>query len=131
MHVLVPIDGSESSLNALEFGALFAREFGANLDVVHVTDERTAETEELFERARDLLSEVGVDGEPEAVLDDVVTESEAARKVGRRLIELAAERGYDHVVMGRESGGRLERFVVGSASETLVEESDLPLTLVP
>jgi nucleotide-binding universal stress UspA family protein len=131
MHVLVPIDGSESSLNALEFGALFAREFDADLDVVHVTDERTAETEELFERARDLLRGVGVEGDPELVLDDVVTESEAARKVGRRLIALAEERGYDHVVMGRESSGRLERFVVGSASETMVEESDLPLTLVP
>jgi nucleotide-binding universal stress UspA family protein len=131
MHVLVPIDGSESSFNALEFGALFAREFGSDLDVVHVTDERTGETEELFERARSLLEEVGIDAEPEAVIDDVVTQSEAARKVGRRLIELAEQRGYDHVVMGRESGGRLERFVVGSASETLVEESDLPLTLVP
>jgi nucleotide-binding universal stress UspA family protein len=131
MHVLVPIDGSESSLNALEFGALFAREFDADLDVVHVTDERTAETEELFERARGVLREIGVDSEPELVLDDVVTESEAARKVGKRLIELTRERGYDHVVMGRESSGRLERFVVGSASETLVEESDLPLTLIP
>lgn len=131
MHVLVPIDGSESSFNALEFGGLFAREFEADLDVVHVTDKRTAETEELFDRARDLLGEIGLEIEPEAVIDDVVTESEAARKVGRRLIELAEERGYDHVVMGRESGGRLERFVVGSASETLVEESELPLTLVP
>lgn len=131
MHVLVPIDGSESSFNALEFGALFAREFEADLDVVHVTDERTDETEELFERALEVLREVGVEAEPEAVIDDVVTESEAARKVGRRLIELAERRGYDHVVMGRESGGRLERFVVGSASETLVEESELPLTLVP
>lgn len=131
MHVLVPIDGSESSFNALEFGATFARAFEADLDVVHVTDERTAETEELFDRARALLREIGIEAEPEAVIDDVVTESEAARKVGRRLIELTETRGHTHVVMGRESGGRLERFVVGSASETLVEESDLPLTLIP
>ena len=131
MHVLVPIDGSESSFNALEFGATFAREFEADLDVVHITDEHTAETEELFERARNLLRAIGIEAEPEAVLDDVVTESEAARKVGRRLIEIAEQRDYNHIVMGRESGGRLERFVVGSASETLVEESDLPLTLVP
>lgn len=128
---MVPIDGSEGSFAALEFGALFARQFEADLDVIHVTDERTDDTEELFERARAALAEAGVNTEPEVVLDDAVTESNAARKVGKRLIDLAGERGYDHIVMGRESGGRLERFVVGSASDAVVEESDLPVTLIP
>lgn len=128
---MVPIDGSEGSFAALEFGALFARQFEADLDVIHVTDERTDDTEELFERARAALAEAGVNAEPEVVLDDAVTESNAARKVGKRLIDLAGERGYDHIVMGRESGGRLERFVVGSASDAVVEESDLPVTLIP
>lgn len=130
MHVMVPIDGSEGSFAALEFGVLFARQFEADLDVIHVTDERTDDTEELFERARAALAEAGVNAEPEVVLDDAVTESNAARKVGKRLIDLAGERGYDHIVMGRESGGRLERFVVGSASDAVVEESDLPVTLI-
>lgn len=128
---MVPIDGSEGSFAALEFGALFARQFEADLDVIHVTDERTDDTEELFERARTALAEAGVNAEPEVMLDDAVTESNAARKVGKRLIDLAGERGYDHIVMGRESGGRLERFVVGSASDAVVEESDLPVTLIP
>lgn len=128
---MVPIDESEGSFAALEFGALFARQFEADLDVIHVTDERTDDTEELFERARAALAEAGVNAEPEVVLDDAVTESNAARKVGKRLIDLAGERGYDHIVMGRESGGRLERFVVGSASDAVVEESDLPVTLIP
>lgn len=129
--MLVPIDDSEGSFDALRFGAALAARFETPLDVIHVTDERTDATEELFDRARTVLDEAGVDSEPELLLDDVVTESNAARKVGQRIIDLADQRGYDHIVMGRETSGRLERFVVGSASETIVEESDLPVTLVP
>lgn len=131
MQILVPIDGSDSSFDALRFGIEFAREFDTDLAVVHFAAERTDATDELFERARATISEGGLGSEPELIETEVVTESGAARKVGQRIIELAEERGYDHVVMGRSTSGRLERFVVGSASEAVVEESDLPVTLVP
>ncbi len=131
MQVVVPIDGSDSSFDALRFGIEFARGFDAGLSVIHFAAERTDATDELFERARVALSEGGIDAEPELLETDVVTESSAARKVGERIVALAEDRGYDHVVMGRATSGRLERFVVGSASEAVVEESDLPVTLVP
>ncbi|MDL5360433.1 universal stress protein [Halalkalicoccus sp. NIPERK01] len=131
MQLLVPIDGSASSFDALRFGVEFASGFDADLAVVHFAAERTDATDELFERARAAISERGLDPEPELVETDVVRESGAARKVGQRIVALAEERGYDHVVMGRTTSNRLERFVVGSASEAVVEESDLPVTLIP
>ena len=131
MYVLVPIDGSESSLRALRFGASLAYRFDADIDVVHFAAERTDDTDELFERAREIAREVGLAVDPELILDDVVEERAAAQKVGEQLIDLAEERGHDHVVMGRDSTGRLERFVLGSASETVIEESALPVTLIP
>lgn len=131
MQILVPIDGSDSSFDALRFGIEFARGFDADLAVVHFAAERTDATDELFERARAAIAEAGLDAEPELIETEVVTESGAARKVGQRVIEIAENRGYNHVVMGRATSNRLERFVVGSASEAVIEESDLPVTLIP
>lgn len=131
MQLLVPIDGSDSSFDALRFGIEFARGFDAGLNVVHFAAERTDATDELFERARAAIAEAGLDAEPELIETEVVTESGAARKVGQRVIEIAEQRDYDHVVMGRATSNRLERFVVGSASEAVIEESDLPVTLIP
>jgi nucleotide-binding universal stress UspA family protein len=131
MQLLVPIDGSDSSFDALRFGIEFARGFDADLAVVHFAAERTETTDELFKRARAALAEGSLDTEPELVETDIVRESGAARKVGQRIVELAEGRDYDHVVMGRATSGRLERFVVGSASEAVIEESDLPVTLIP
>ncbi|MEM4780324.1 MAG: universal stress protein, partial [Halalkalicoccus sp.] len=115
----------------LRFAIEFARGFDADLAVVHFAAGRTDVTDELFERARAAIAEAGLDAEPELIETEIVTESGAARKVGQRIVALAEERGYDHVVMGRTTSNRLERFVVGSASEAVVEESDLPVTLIP
>lgn len=131
MQILVPIDGSDSSFDALRFGIEFARGFDADLAVIHFAAERTDATDELFERARAAIAEAGLDAEPELIETEVVTESGAARKVGQRVVEIAEERDYNHVVMGRATSNRLERFVVGSASEAVIEESDLPVTLIP
>ena len=131
MQIVVPIDSSESSFDALRFGIEFARGFDADLAVIHFAAERSETTDELFEQARAAIAEAGLDAEPELIMTAVVTESGAARKVGEQIIALAEERGYNHVIMGRATSSRLERFVVGSASEAVIEESDLPVTLIP
>lgn len=131
MQIVVPIDGSDSSFDALRFGIEFARGFETDLSVIHFAAERTETTDELFERARAAIAEAGLDAEPELIETEIVTESGAARKVGEQIIALAEERGYDHVVMGRTTSNRFERFVVGSASEAVIEGSELPVTLIP
>ncbi len=131
MHVLVPLDSSDSSLSALRFGAALATRFDGDIEVVHFASNRSDETDDLLSRAEELCREAGLSVEPELRLTEDVTKSNASGKIGRRIIDLAEERGYDHLVMGRRTSGRLERFVVGSASETVVTESDLPVTLVP
>ena len=131
MHVLVPVDRSDASTRALRFGAELADRFDADFSVVHVTEERTEKTERLLSRTRTVLEEVGTGCEPEVVLAEKISESGGARRVGDLLLDLAEERGYDHVVMGRHGGGRLERFVLGSASEVVLEEGDVPVTLIP
>ena len=131
MEVLVPIDGSDCSIRALEFAAEFVDRFEASLHVVHISDSETEATDEIVERAREVLAETGVEDEPE-VSTDVELAFRPADRVGKDILELVKDRGYDHVVMGHHgSGGAVERAILGSAAHTVVEEEVVPVTIVP
>ncbi|WP_137284083.1 universal stress protein [Halorussus salinisoli] len=130
MEVLVPIDGSECSFRALDFAIDFARQFEASLHVVHITDAETDATDDILERARERLREDGIAGEPE-ISTDVDLSFRPADRVGEDILELVAERGYDHVVMGHHGSGTVDRVILGSAAHTVVEEEVVPVTIVP
>lgn len=131
MKVLAPVDGSGSSLEALAFAADLATRFGGSLDVVHITDYEDDATEEVRARARDVLADRDVDAEPEVITQMELADRGASTKIGRHILELVSKRGYDHVVIGRHGGGHLEKLVLGSASEKVVSESEVPVTVVP
>jgi nucleotide-binding universal stress UspA family protein len=130
MELLVPIDGSECSHRALDFAIEFARRFEASLHVVHVSDAETDATDEILARAREQLAEAGIDDEPE-VSTNVDLAFRPAEQVGKDILELVEERGYDHVVMGHHGGSTVERAMLGSAAHTVVEEETVPVTIVP
>ncbi|MFB6123238.1 MAG: universal stress protein [Haloferacaceae archaeon] len=130
MDVLVPIDGSESSLRALEFAIDFADRFDASPHVVHVSDAETDATDQILATAREHLAEAGVDAPPELVLDERVSVRTDAR-AGERIVELVEERGYDHVVMGHHGSSDVKRAILGSAAETVVRSESVPVTVVP
>jgi nucleotide-binding universal stress UspA family protein len=130
MEVLVPIDGSECSFRALDFAIEFVRRFEGSLHVVHVSDAETDSTADILERARERLTAAGVEDEPE-ISTNVDLAFRPADTVGRDILELVAERGYDHVVMGHHGRGAVERAILGSAAHTVVEEESVPVTVVP
>ena len=130
MDVLVAVDGSDNSMRALRFGVEFADRFDASMDVVHVTDNETEATEAVVDRAGEVLDSVGVDVDPEV---DVAATMEipTAREAAKRLLELVFDRGYDHVVIGHHGAGTFERAILGSASESVVRGTPVPVTVVP
>jgi nucleotide-binding universal stress UspA family protein len=130
MNVLVPVDGAEPSFRALEFAAEFSRRYEAGLHVVHVTDRETDATEAILERAREALEEEGIEDTPE-LSTDLELSSRPARKVGQDILDLVEERDYDHVVMGHQDSGTVERAILGSAAETVIQSDEVPVTIVP
>lgn len=130
MDVLTAVDGSENSMRALEFAAEFAVKYDAELRVVHVSDAETDATDAIFDRARDVLadSEVTADMELRETNQMPVRSAEAAAK---ELLAYVAENEIDHVVMGHHGAGRVERALLGSASETVVRGTTIPVTVVP
>jgi nucleotide-binding universal stress UspA family protein len=135
-RVLVPIDGSEGSQEAVDHAV---SEFpDAEIVLLHVIDpvgsgydaesvvpglseewyashEETAE--ELFEKARERTGR----------------EFETATEVGRpsrEIVEYAESEGIDHVVMGSHGRSGMARLLLGSVAETVVRRSPVPVTVV-
>lgn len=130
MQILVPIDGSETSFRALRFAADLARQFEGDLHVVHITDSETDATRSIIDHAREVLADEGVVDTPEVSID-LNLDLRPSVRVGENVLNMVAERGYDHVVMGHHGSSTVERAILGSAAETVIRAEAVPVTVVP
>ncbi len=130
-HVLVPIDGTDVGFRALTFGADLAAKFEAKLDAVHITTEETEANAPVLDRAERILATSDATTSLE-VSPNLDLDFRPADRLGEDILDLVAERGYDHVVMGhQEPPGPVERAILGSASETVLRSERVTLTVVP
>ena len=133
-RVLVGIDGSESSEEALAFAlerfpeaavrALFVTESLANYavdgDVPNPKEQAERDAAEAFERAADLAAERDRELGTEAL----------AGHPAKTIVEYADEEGFDHVVVGSTGKTGVERGLPGSVAETVVRRAHCPVTVV-
>ncbi|MDX1745232.1 MAG: universal stress protein [Halobacteriales archaeon] len=135
MKLLAPIDGSDCSFRALELAVEFARQYNATLHVVHFVDQDAdrdrEDTQNLISRAEAVLDDAGVETAPEVVTDVWITDYRYANRIGKDILDLATEEGYDHVVMGHHGTGVIGRAILGSAAETVARAATVPVTIVP
>lgn|SRR6056297_297991 len=130
MDILVPVDDSDCSFRALDFGADMAARYDAALHVVHFADEETDATDAVVERAARVLDAQGVSADPE-VSTDFDVDVRSGGRVGSDILALVDDRGYDHVVMGHHGAGTIERAILGSAAETVLRSEKVPVTVIP
>lgn len=130
MKILVPVDGSDCSFRALAFAAEMATNFDATLHVVHITDSHDEATEETIRRARDVLDAHDVEDDPD-VRTDVGLDFRPSNRIGEDIVSIVADEGYDHIVMGHHGAGAVERALLGSATETVMDAERVPVTVVP
>mgnify|MGYP002336302115 CR=1 FL=1 len=117
-RILLAYDGTDGARKALDTAATFATTFGATVTVVSVVpvhagrapmdpwDDRTVHAEELREAAV-LLHERGVSFDL----------SEPVGDVPRTIERMAADGGYDLIVVGSRNLGSVGRLLQGSVSE--------------
>ena len=137
--ILVPIDGSAQSDDALEHAL---EEFAEDdITVLNVIDPNDAgysapvgipggseewyenakeESQALFEEARDVADEHGV------ALDSATELGRPARTI----VEFADDEGFDHIVMGSHGREGVSRILLGSVAETVVRRATMPVTVV-
>lgn len=139
-HVLLPVDGSSFSEQAIPYAGAIARRAGARLHVVlvhtplarHAADIAVTplfgEWEDRFREREaryleDLVERLRADG-----LDAVASRPEG--DVAPRLIE-RAKKDADLLVMATHGRGGLERAWLGSVADEVVHHVRLPVLLVP
>ncbi len=139
MKILLPVDASEPSLEAVRFAIHLAQNGLRATFVLANVQEPTylyemvlAPDAEVLERvsgaagshsleaAQALLQEAGLAFEREIASGDP----------GHTLVELIERHGCDAVIMGARGMGALRHALLGSVSQALVHHSPVPVTIV-
>lgn len=141
-HVLVPIDGSQQSWDALEYA--FDQFEGERITVLHVVDpsegvqaggefgyfdpsalERAKERgDRLCEQARERAENADI------LSSTVLEEASETGRPARGIVTYADEHDVDHIVMGSHGRTGASRILLGSVAETVARRAPVPVTIV-
>lgn len=138
--ILVPVDGSDCSMRALDFAVELASSLAAEIVVCHVLDLSRAAAmsggaAQLAEESMELLRTEGKD-----IVDRALARAGAKVPVSARLPEgapveqieqLAAELPADFIVLGSHGRSGLQRLLMGSVAEGVVRAASVPAMVVP
>lgn len=140
-HILVPVDGSETSLQAVSKAAELAKAFNSEVTAVYVLDPypftgvgadfaygqaqylsaATAEANKALEDVTERMKDTGVTvktlvGEGHAIHEGIV-------RVGENV-------GADLIVMGSHGRRGLEKLVLGSVAQRVLQAAKVPVLVV-
>ena len=140
-HVLVPVDDSDRSTDALEFacteypdatvtalhvidpGDFYAAtgvEGGAMANYEEIREHHETYAEEVLEDAREQAAALGSEIETEQIVGGI----------SRSIVDYAADNDVDHIVIGSHGRTGASRILLGSVAETVARRSPVPVTIV-
>ena len=135
MHVLVPVDGSAPSDDALQYALeQFSNDEIVALYVMDPVDGATVwgpgsadnwlsaaeeRADTVLENAREAAADTGA---------DISTDSTVGRPANA-IVEYATEHDLDHIVIGSHGRGGISRVLLGSVAETVVRRAPIPVTV--
>lgn len=141
-RIMVPVDDSQTSLQALKEACSLAQAMDATVVVVHVVDlgqfdwgapgftdaaalRKAVENTgvKVLKRASEELKKVGVKHET------LILES-AGDRIADLLVEQATEEKCDLIVMGTHGFSGLMHLLLGSVAEGVIRKSNVPILLV-
>ena len=139
MKILLPVDGSQLSLEAVRFAIRLAREgLQSSFVLANVQEPATlyevmlAHDAEVLERVKNAAGEHLLQG-AEALLAEAGMEYEREVLPGdpaHALVDIIERFECDAVVMGARGLGALSGALVGSVSQALMRASPVPVTIV-
>jgi nucleotide-binding universal stress UspA family protein len=135
--VLVATDFGEAADSALSYGRALARSFGAELHLLHVTDDvrLTAGVAEFYvpvdanlqaqieDAAKARLADLAIDNDGPKCRIAVLTSATPAPAI----VEYARAQQIDLIVMGTRGRGALAHLLLGSVAERVVRTAPCPV----
>lgn len=144
-HLVVAVDGSETSLNALAHATELATVNDARLTLVHVANPAeymalapeflqhdsyeaaaVAQGNEVLEAAEAAARSKGV----ENIVKHLLVANKGAREMAQELVDYADGHGADLLVLGTHGRTGLMHLLMGSFAETVMRQSHLPLLVI-
>lgn len=144
-HLVVAVDGSNTSLNALKHAASLAVAGNAKLTLVTVANPSEYMTlapeflqHESYEAAavaggNEVLAEAGVAAKAAGVNDvqtHLLVAAKGAKEMAQELVDYADSNGADLIVIGTHGRSGLMHLLMGSFAETVMRQSHLPLLVI-
>jgi len=140
-HILVPVDGSKTSMLAVEKAAGLAKAFGSAVTAVYVIDPypftgvgadfaygqaqyinaATAEANEALDATKLAMSKAGV---------DVATMTGDGHAVHDGIVRAVENTEADLIVMGSHGRRGLEKLVLGSVTQRVLSSVHVPVLVV-
>ncbi|CAN5706017.1 universal stress protein [soil metagenome] len=139
--ILVSVDASECSAQALKQAIGLAKAFGSHVRLIHQIEEAhlqyshersggpSATVEAVRERGRNLLSDALAVATAAGVDADTVLATDHAQ-LGKTIATEAKHWGAQLVVVGTSGRRGIERFLVGSGAEQIIRETAAPVLVV-
>lgn len=137
-NIVIAVDGSKAAEKAFKKAVEVAKSFNAKLILTHIVDTRTFATAEAYDKslseraekyARDLLNEY-IENAKDAGVENV----ELALKYGSPKVaiakEVAPEYDADLIVVGATGLNAVERFLIGSVSESIARYAKCDVLIV-
>ena len=135
--ILVPTDFSDSARHAFDYGHAFARDYGAELILLHVVEAvPVGYASDLFPvPAAEMYQEVSAyaQAELEKLSSEASGSGVAARtrvvqgKPSAEIVRIAAEETVDLIVLGTHGKGMLDQAIFGSTTERVVRKAPCPV----
>ena len=144
-HLVVAVDGSNTSLNALQHAASLAVAGNAKLTLLTVANPSEYMTlapeflqHESYEAAaisggNEVLAEAGLVAKNAGVGDietHLLVTTKGAKEMAQELVDYADDHGADLIVIGTHGRTGLMHLLMGSFAETVMRQSHLPLLVI-
>jgi nucleotide-binding universal stress UspA family protein len=142
-NILVPIDGSDYSLNAAEYAIRIARNEKAQLFCIHIvtpsipygyatpasTESRNHDEaikrkiESWFDDVRNMAKDEDIHDIKTEIFIDV-------KSIIQSIVEYASRKDIDLIVIGTKGRSGLKKFLMGSVANGIVEHAHCPVLVV-
>lgn len=146
-HLVVAVDGSETSVHALKHACSLAALGGSQLTLVHVANPAEYMTlapefvqhgsyeEAAVANGNAILSDAlavtnGAEKGIAGVDTHLLLASKGARDMAQELVNYADQRGADLLVLGTHGRSGMMHLLMGSFAETVMRVSHLPLLII-
>jgi len=136
--ILIPIDGSDSSMRATDFALKLAKHFGSEIIAIYVIDriileeiskihERREVEEEIKRKAKRCLNYVVKSAEKEGLkASSILVEGQPHDQIVRHAESLRT----DIIVMGSKGRRGTNRILIGSVAERVIEYAPCPVLVI-